>query len=63
MKIESKKLVDLLKKGEVQLIDLRFPEEFAAWHMEFAKNIPLNEFPSRLNELQKQAHRHRLPPL
>ncbi|MFA6283912.1 MAG: rhodanese-like domain-containing protein [Desulfurivibrionaceae bacterium] len=53
MKIDSKELVELLKKGEVQLIDIRFPEEFAAWHMNFAKNIPLNELPSRLDELDK----------
>lgn len=53
MKIDSKELVELLKKGEAQLIDIRFPEEFAAWHMGFAKNIPLNELPSRLGELDK----------
>ena len=40
MKIESKELVELLKKGE-------------AWRMGFAKNIPLNELPSRLGELDK----------
>lgn len=53
MKISSKELVELLKKGEAQLIDIRFPEEFAAWHMGFAKNIPLNELPARLGELDK----------
>ena len=53
MKIDSKELVELLKKGEAQLIDIRFPEEFAAWHMNFAKNIPLNELPARLGELDK----------
>ncbi|MFA7347510.1 MAG: rhodanese-like domain-containing protein [Desulfurivibrionaceae bacterium] len=53
MKIDSKELVELLKKGEAQLVDIRFPEEFAAWHMGFAKNIPLNELPSRLGELDK----------
>jgi rhodanese-related sulfurtransferase len=53
MKIDSKELVELLKKGEAQLIDIRFPEEFAAWHMGFAKNIPLNELPARLGELDK----------
>lgn len=53
MKIDSKELVELLKKGEVQFIDIRFPEEFAAWHMNSAKNIPLNELPSRLAELDK----------
>jgi len=53
MKIDSVELVELLKTGEAQLIDIRFPEEFAAWNMGFAKNIPLNELPSRLGELDK----------
>lgn len=53
MKIDSKELVELLKTGKAQLIDVRFPEEFAAWRMGFAKNIPLNELPSRLGELDK----------
>ncbi len=53
MKIDSKELVELLKKGEVQFIDIRFPEEYAAWRMGFGKNIPLNELPSRLGELDK----------
>jgi rhodanese-related sulfurtransferase len=53
MKIDSEELVELLKTGEAQLIDIRFPEEFASWNMSFAKNIPLNELPSRLNELDK----------
>ncbi len=53
MKIDSMELVELLKTGEAQLIDIRFPEEFAVWHMGFAKNIPLNELPSRLSELDK----------
>lgn len=39
--------------GKAQLIDIRFPEEFAAWHMGFATNIPLNELPARLGELDK----------
>ena len=51
MKIGSKELVNLLKKGEAQLVDIRFPEEFAAWSMGFAVNIPLNELPNRLGEL------------
>ena len=53
MKIDSKELVELLKKGEAQFIDIRFPEEFAAWRMRPAKNIPLNELPARLGELDK----------
>ncbi|MHB8791615.1 MAG: rhodanese-like domain-containing protein [Desulfobulbaceae bacterium] len=53
MKINSKELVELLKKGEVQFIDIRFPEEFQAWRMGAAINIPLNELPGRLQELDK----------
>jgi rhodanese-related sulfurtransferase len=53
MKIDSKELVELLKPGKAQLIDVRFPEEYAAWRMGFAKNIPLNELPSRLGELDR----------
>ena len=53
MKINSNELVELLKAGKAQLIDIRFPEEFAAWRMGVAKNIPINQLPSRLNELDK----------
>jgi len=53
MKINSKEVVALLSEGHVQFIDVRFPEEFAAWKMGFAQNIPLNELPRRLNELDK----------
>lgn len=53
MKIDSKELVELLKTGKAQLVDIRFPEEYAAWRMGFAKNIPLNELPSRLDELDR----------
>lgn len=53
MKISSAELVDLLKEGKAQLIDIRFPEEFAAWSMGFAVNIPLNELPNRLAELDR----------
>ncbi|MCA1765329.1 MAG: rhodanese-like domain-containing protein, partial [Desulfobulbaceae bacterium] len=53
MKVNSKELVELLKKGEVQLIDIRFKEEAAAWRMGFSKNIPLPELPARLDELDK----------
>ncbi len=53
MKISSKELVDLLKKGEAQLVDIRFAEEFSAWRMGVAVNIPINELPKRLNELDR----------
>ncbi|HEX5635951.1 MAG TPA: rhodanese-like domain-containing protein, partial [Gammaproteobacteria bacterium] len=53
MKAENKELIDLLVKGKAQLIDIRFREEYEAWHMGIAKNIPLNELPNRLDELDK----------
>jgi rhodanese-related sulfurtransferase len=53
MKAGTRELVDLLQEGKAQLIDIRFKEEYEAWHMGVAKNIPLNELPNRLNELDK----------
>lgn len=53
MKAENKELIDLLVKGKAQLIDIRFKEEYEAWHMGIAKSIPLNELPNRLDELDK----------
>lgn len=53
MKINIANLLMLYKKDKVQIIDIRFPEEVKAWSMGFTTNIPLNELPQRLNELDK----------
>jgi len=53
MKISSKEMLTLVSQNKAQLIDIRFKEEYAAWHMPVSKNIPLNELPKRLNELDK----------
>ena len=53
MKIDSKELIALLRTGKVVLVDIRFPEEVAAWHTGFAVAIPLNELPKRLKELPR----------
>lgn len=53
MKINSVELTVMLEEGTAQLVDIRFKEEFEAWHMGPAINIPLNELPQRLNELDK----------
>ena len=53
MKIESAELIKGIKEGKIQLIDIRFKEEFEAWRMGFAINIPLNELPARIGELAK----------
>ena len=53
MKIDSKGLVPLLTTGKAILVDVRFVEEVSAWRSGFSVNIPLNEFPKRINELPK----------
>jgi rhodanese-related sulfurtransferase len=53
MKVSSTKLIGLLEDGEAVLVDIRFKEEQQAWGPSFALKIPLNELPTRLNELPK----------
>jgi len=53
MKMDSKSLIKLLKQGKAQLIDIRFHEEYSAWKIEPSINIPLNELPKRLSEIEK----------
>lgn len=43
-----------MEEGKAQVIDIRFREEVKVWSLGFAKNIPLNELPNRLNELDKE---------
>ena len=51
MKIETKELLELYAQGVVQLIDIRFLEEHAAWQIGIGVHIPLNELPDRLDEI------------
>jgi len=51
MKIGLKELLQLYAAGKVQLIDIRFHEEHAAWQVGIGQHIPLNELPDRLDEL------------
>ncbi len=53
MKIKAVEMLNMLEDGKAQVIDIRFREEYEAWHTGFTKNIPLNELPDRLNELDK----------
>lgn len=53
MKTDSEALVKMLAEGKPQLIDIRFKEEYEAWHMGVARSIPLPELPQRLNEIDK----------
>ncbi len=54
MKMSSKKLIELLPSGTVQVIDIRFREEYEIWNTGIFKNIPLNELPDRLDELDRE---------
>ena len=53
MKINSTNLKQLLMEDKAQLIDIRFKEEYAAWKVGPSINIPINELPKRLNEINK----------
>ena len=53
MKIQMPELFELYVKGEAQVIDIRFNEEYEAWHIGFGDHIPLNELPDRLDEIDK----------
>lgn len=53
MKVKMVEMLNLVEENEAQVIDIRFKEEFEVWNLGFTKNIPLNELPNRLNELDK----------
>lgn len=53
MKIGLGETLELYAKGEIQLIDIRFCEEHAAWSVAIGQHISLNELPDRLGELDR----------
>ncbi len=53
MKIKTPEMLALVENGEAVLVDIRFPEEYAIWHVKGAINIPINELPKRFHELPK----------
>lgn len=53
MKISSKELIEILPENHVQIVDVRFREEYDIWQSSLLKNIPINELPDRLDELDK----------
>jgi len=54
MKIKSDQLIELIKAGKAQLVDIRFEEEYKSWNMPFAISIPLPELPKNLDKLDKE---------
>lgn len=53
MKIQIKELLELYAAGKAQLIDIRFADEARAWSLGIGQQIPLNELPDRLDELDR----------
>ena len=50
-KIETDEFLELFNKKEAILLDVRYPIETNLWSFSFAKKIPYNELPDRLDEL------------
>ncbi len=53
MKIKLNEMLKLYEEGKAEIIDIRFRDEYEVWHLGFGKNIPLNELPNRIDELDK----------
>ncbi|HHH28347.1 MAG TPA: rhodanese-like domain-containing protein [Polyangiaceae bacterium] len=47
-------LLAQFRRGEVDAIDVRPADEFAAGHLAGARSVPLAELPARLGELSKE---------
>ena len=53
IRISNDEIIELLNKNEIILLDIRYSFETERWGFSFTKNIPLNELPNRLDELDK----------
>lgn len=45
-------LEDVIKNGEGTIVDVRTPAEFMGGHVAGSVNIPLNELPTRVDEIK-----------
>lgn len=52
--ISRRELANLLRKGEVTLLDVRPPEEFSAGHVSGAINVPEKELDAYLSQLPRE---------
>jgi rhodanese-related sulfurtransferase len=53
IRVSNDELVVLLNQNKIVLLDVRYHFEKDIWGFSFTKHIPLNELPSRLDELDK----------
>jgi len=54
--VDRDELVRRLKSGEVVVLDVRPPDEYAAGHIAGARSVPLTELRRQLRALPKDAH-------
>jgi rhodanese-related sulfurtransferase len=52
-KVTPLQATQLINQGKAVIVDVRDPQAFAAGHLRDARNIPLNELPKRIGELEK----------
>ncbi len=52
--VPADQLLERVRRGEVTVVDVRPPEEFAAGHIKGAINVPLAELMKRLHELPRE---------
>jgi rhodanese-related sulfurtransferase len=52
-KVSLLQATQLINQGKTVIVDVRDAAEFATGHIRDSKNIPLNELPQRINELDK----------
>lgn len=52
-KLTPLQATQVMNQGKTLILDVRTAEEFATGHIREAKNIPLKELPSRIDELEK----------
>ncbi|MGZ3157869.1 MAG: rhodanese-like domain-containing protein [Burkholderiaceae bacterium] len=52
-KVSTLQATQLINQGKTLIVDVRDAEEYAAGHIRDSKNIPLNELPQRIAELDK----------
>jgi hypothetical protein len=52
-KISPKEVEERLRKGDIQILDVRSEEEYKQGHIPNSINIPLSELENRLNELDR----------
>jgi len=52
-KIDIESFIKLYNEDKAILLDIRYPLESEVWEVKFAKKIPYDELPDRLDELPK----------